>query len=161
MADLVVVTFKSADDARRAMEDVRALQRNGGIALEDLEMIECDANGKIHHVGDVDKTTKAGALGGGFLGLLIGLVFFPVAGLLIGAVAGGLIGKSLGHNVDKQLVKDVTADLTPGTSALFILVSGSAAALSNLFGNYQGKVYLTTVDPDLESQLKAQLGDES
>ncbi len=161
MADLIVVTFRNTEDARRAMADVRQLQRDGGIALDDLEMVECDADGKIHHVGDVDKTTKAGAVGGGFLGLLIGLVFFPVIGLAIGAIAGGLIGKSLGHSVDKQLVKDVTADLTPGSSALFILVSGSASALSSLFGNYQGKVYLTTVNPDLEQQLKAQLGDES
>ena len=59
MADLVVVTFKSQEDARKAMEDVRQLQRDGGIVLDDLEMIECDAAGKIHHVGDVDKSTKA------------------------------------------------------------------------------------------------------
>lgn len=161
MADLVVVTFQSSDEARRAMHDIRQLERDGGIALEDLEMIECDANGKIRHVGDVDRSTKAGAVGGGFLGLLIGLVFFPVAGLALGAIAGGLIGKSLGRNIDKQLVKDVTADLTPGSSALFILASGSAAALSGLFGKYQGKLYLATVDAELEQQLRSQLGDQS
>ena len=105
----------------------------------------------------MDKTTKAGVVGGGALGLLIGLVFFPVLGLAIGAIAGGLIGKSLGNNVDKKLVKDVTDDLEPGSSALFILVQGSAAALTGLFRPYEGKVYLTTVDAELEAQLNEEL----
>ena len=158
MADLVVVTFRGQDDARRALEDIRAMEQSGqGISVEDVEVIERDADGKIHHVGRVDKSTKAGAVGGGFLGLLLGLVFFPVLGLAIGAIAGGLIGKSLGHNVDKQLVKDVTDDLAPGTSALFLLMSGPGSALSGLFRPYEGKVYLTTVDPELEAQIKEQL----
>jgi uncharacterized membrane protein len=37
-------------------------------------------------------------VGGGFLGLLLGLIFFPVLGVVIGAVAGGLIGRSLHHD---------------------------------------------------------------
>ena len=92
------------------------------------------------------------------MGLLIGLVFFPVMGLALGAIAGGLIGKSLHHNIDKQLIKDVTDDLEPGSSALFMLVSGSASALTGLFKPYEGKVYLTTVDPELEQQINEQLG---
>jgi uncharacterized membrane protein len=157
MADLVVVTFRGQDDARRALEDLRSAQANGGVSIDDAEMIWRDADGKVHHSGEVDRTTKAGAVGGGALGLLLGFVFFPVLGLALGAIAGGLIGKSLQHGVDKQLIKDVTDDLQPGTSALFVLVSGSAAALTGLFKPYQGKLYLTTVDPELEQQLRDQL----
>jgi len=157
MADLIVVTFKNQTDARSALADLRATQHEGGLMIQDVEMVERDLEGKVHHVGDVDKTTKAGVVGGGALGLLIGLVFFPVLGLAIGAIAGGLIGKSLGNNVDKKLVKDVTDDLEPGSSALFILVQGSAAALTGLFRPYEGKVYLTTVDAELEAQLNEEL----
>jgi uncharacterized membrane protein len=91
------------------------------------------------------------------VGLLLGIVFFPVAGLAIGAAVGGLIGKSLGHNVDKKLVQDVTNDLEPGTSAIFMLIEGSAAALTGLLRPYEGKVYLSTLDPDLEASLKEEL----
>lgn len=158
MAELVVVTFGGQGDARRALDDIRAMEQSGqGISVDDVEVIERDADGKIHHIGRVDSATRSGALGGGFLGLLMGLVFFPVLGLAIGAIAGGLIGKSLGHNVDKQLVQDVTDDLAPGTSALFLLMTGPGSALTGLFAPYQGKVYLTTVDPELEAQIKAQL----
>ncbi len=151
MADLVVVTFRGQEDARKALDDLRVMEKSGGVLVDDVEVIERDADGEIHHIGRVDKATKGGALGGGFLGLLLGLVFFPVLGLAIGAIAGGLIGKSLGHNVDKQLVKDVTADLAPGTSALFLLMSGPGSALTGLFKPYEGTVDLTTVDPDLEA----------
>lgn len=157
MADLVVVTFKNQGDGRNALAALKETQRTGGLGIQDVEMVERDAEGKIHHVGEVDRATKTGAVGGGVLGLLIGLVFFPVLGLALGAIAGGLIGKSLGHNVDKKLVQDVTADLAPGSSALFMLIEGSASALTGLLRPYEGKVYLSTLDPDLEQQLKDEL----
>jgi uncharacterized membrane protein len=84
-------------------------------------------------------------------------VFFPVLGLAIGAIAGGLIGKSLHHDVDKQLIKDVTEDVAPGTSALFVLLDGPGSSLVGLFKPYQGKVYQTNVDPELEQQIQEQL----
>src|SRR6187551_2654671 len=108
MSNLLVVTFEN----------------------QEVELVERDADGKVNKVsGKVDETTKAGILGGGFLGLLMGLVFFPVLGLTIGAVAGALIGKSFGNNIDKQLVQDVVADLKPGTSALFMLIDGPGSAI--------------------------------
>jgi uncharacterized membrane protein len=160
MADLVVVTFGDQGEARRAYDALRDLERSGGVSIQDVEVIERDAEGNIHHTGQVDQATKSGVLGGGFLGLLLGLVFFPVLGLAIGAIAGGLIGRSFRHNIDKQLVTDVTNDLVPGSSALFILVEGSAAALMGLFANYRGKVYQSNLDPELEAQLNEQLSRE-
>jgi uncharacterized membrane protein len=157
MADLLVVTFANQEDAGRAREDLKKLQHSGGVSIQDMEVIEKDADGKIHHVGQTDSATKVGVFGGGALGLLIGLVFFPVLGLTIGAVAGGLIGKSLHHNIDKALITDVTNDLTPGTSAVFVLLEGSAAALVGAFEPYRGKIYQTSVNPELEDQLKEEL----
>ncbi|MFN8623451.1 MAG: DUF1269 domain-containing protein [Chloroflexota bacterium] len=157
MSDLVVITFKDQEAGRNALAALKDTQKAGGLSISDVEMVERDAAGKIHHIGEVDRTTKTGAVGGGVLGLLIGLVFFPVLGLAIGAIAGGLIGKSLGHNVDKKLVQDVTADLEPGSSAIFMLIEGSAAALTGLLRPFEGKVYLSTLDPDLENQLKEEL----
>ncbi len=40
-----------------------------------------------------DTGVKAGAVGGGILGLIIASVFFPIGGMLLGAAAGALIGK--------------------------------------------------------------------
>ena len=157
MSGLLVVTFRGEGDAFQALDTVRRLDKNSGIAVHDFAVVEKDADGKLIHRKETDQTTKAGIVGGGALGLMIGLVFFPVLGLAIGATLGGLIGRSLHHNVDPQLVKDVTNDLTPGTSALFLLFDGSPAALVGAFEPYRGKVYQTNLDADLEAQLNEQL----
>ena len=145
MSNLLVVTFENQEDGRKAHTELANLKSEGGVNIQDVELVERDAEGKIHRVG---------ILGGGFLGLLLGFVFFPVLGLAIGAVAGGLIGKSFGNNIDKQLVQDVVAELKPGTSALFMLVDGPGSALLGLFRPYKFKVYETSLDPELEEQLR-------
>jgi uncharacterized membrane protein len=154
MSNLLVVTFNNQEDGRKAYAELKNLKTEGGVQIQDVEMVEVDADGKVQRGGQVDQTTKAGIVGGGFLGLLLGIVFFPVLGIAIGAVAGGLIGKSLGNNIDKKLVQDVVADLKPGTSALFMLVDGPGSALLGLFRPYRFKVYQTSLDEELEEQLR-------
>src|SRR3954462_14512936 len=88
MSNLLVVTFENQEDGRKAHTELKNLKSEGGVNIQDVELVERDAEGNIHRVGKVDETTKVGILGGGLLGLLMGLVFFPVLGLTIGAVAG-------------------------------------------------------------------------
>ena len=153
MSDLVVITFKEEGSAAEALARIKSVEKGSGMSIRDFAVVEKGADGTLRHRGEADSTTKTGAIGGGFLGLLIGLVFFPVLGLAIGAMAGALIGKSLHHNVDPGLVRDVTADLTPGTSALFVLVDGHPSALVGAVSHLKGKVYQTNVDAELEGQL--------
>ena len=70
------------------------------------------------------------------------------------------IGRSLGQHVDKQLIEDVEADLTADTSALFVVLTGNAAALVGALQPYAGKVYQTSLDAEVESQIEAALEKE-
>mgnify|MGYP001815437705 CR=1 FL=1 len=161
MSQLLVVTFGERETAGQAAERLKGLQSGGGVDIGDMAVVEKDEDGKVHVHHGVDTTTAGGAAVGGFLGLLIGLVFFPIGGLVIGAVAGGLIGRSLHQNVDKKLVEDVTNDLTENTSALFVI--GSAASPAGVIGAlepYKGKVYQTTLDAETEAQVQAALDKE-
>lgn len=157
MSDLVVITFPDETGGPAALQAMREAQRNSGLALKDVASVVKDASGKVSTHNETSSTTATGVVGGGFLGLLLGAVFFPIAGLAIGAIAGGLIAKSLGRDVDKRLVQDVTDDLGPGTSAVFVLVEGNAAALVGSVRHLNGKVYQTTLDADLEDQLNQAL----
>jgi len=157
MSQLLVITFGERETAGQAAERLKGLSKAHAANIEDMAVVEKDADGKAHVHHGVDSTTAGGAIGGGILGLLLGLVFFPVGGLLIGAAAGALIGRSLHHNVDKKLVEDVTNDLTANTSALFVVGEGSAPAVVGALEPYKGKVYQTTVDSETEAQLKAAL----
>ena len=157
MSDLVVITFGNETDGPAAMAALRDAQRGAGLALRDVAVVVKDASGKIDTHAETDSTTIVGGVGGGILGLLLAGVFFPIGGLIIGATIGGLIGKSLHHNVDPQMVKDVTNDLTPGTSAVFALVDAHPSALVGAVRQFQGKVYQSTLDEETESQLEEAL----
>jgi uncharacterized membrane protein len=161
VSDLLVITFQKETDAADALARIKSVQHSGGLNLSDVAIVTKDASGKVNVENHADSATKAGAVGGGALGLLIGLFFFPVLGIVIGAGIGALIGKSLHHNVDPGIVRDVTTDLTPGTSAIFILVDGSAAALAGAVEPFRGKVYQTSLDPELEAQIKDELSHDS
>ena len=161
MSQLLVITFEARETAGQAAERLKELQKGHGVDINDMAVVEKDADGKVHVHHGVDKTTAGGAAVGGALGLLLGLVFFPVAGLALGAIAGGLIGRSLPGNVDKKLVQDVTADLTEDPSALFVLGSSSApSAVIGALDPYKGSVYQTTLDSETEAQLQAALDKE-
>ena len=161
MSQLLVITFEQRETAGQAAARLKEVQSAHGLDLADMAVVEKDADGKVHVHHGLDKVTAGGAVGGGFLGLLLGMVFFPVAGLLIGAAAGAAIGRSLHHNVDKKLVQDVTADLGPDTSALFVLGTGHPSAVVGALEPFKGKVYQTTLDSEAEAQIQAALDREA
>ena len=161
MKDLVVVTFANEADGRTALGRVRDLAKAGQLEIGDSAVIIKDADGKTHVTNEVSSDTKSGAMIGGFLGLLLGLFFLPLFGLVAGGIAiGALFGRSMGQSVDPKFVDDVTAELTPGTSALFVIVTGHAGALSQALHPFNGKVFQTTLDPELEATLNDALADK-
>ena len=65
-----------------------------------------------------------GALDGAFWGMLFGLIFFvPWFGMAVGAAFGALGGKMADYGIDDDFIKSVRAQVTEGTSAVFLLTS--------------------------------------
>jgi uncharacterized membrane protein len=155
MANLIVLTFDDTEQAIQALETLKKVQSGGYLKLNDAAVIVKDATGKVEIKNQVSSGTLGGALGGSFLGLLIAGVFFPLAGLAIGAIGGALVGKSLHKGVDQDFVKDVTEQLKPGSSALFVMVRSSDPDIAiAALRPYKGKVYQTTLPSDAEEQLQ-------
>lgn len=155
MSNLVVITFDDVDEAERVRDTLRSAQREDFIKLDDSAVVVKDEEGKIHVKNEMDRGVKIGAIGGGLLGLLIGGIFFPVAGLLVGVLGGALVGKSADVGIDQKFVKDVSEALQPGTSAIFFLVREANAdvALAAL-KPYKGTVYHTSFPPEAEKELR-------
>ena len=81
---------------------------------------------------------------------------------MLGLAGGALVGRMLNTGVDGKFVKEVEAELKPGTSALFILVSKSdPTAELAILRQYKGKVLQTTLSTEAEESLKKALGDDT
>ncbi len=123
MSELVVLTLDAPDDAEQILAAIRSA--GGQATIIDSAVITRDAAGELHLHEQIATGTSTGAIVGGGLGLLLGIMFPPLGLALAvagGAAAGAYLGHDLGGYVDGDFVKDVEAALTPGTSALFLLL---------------------------------------
>jgi uncharacterized membrane protein len=157
MSNLVAVVF---DDEATAFEMRAALvkmQKEYLIEIEDAVVVTRDQKGKTKLDQAVNLTT-AGAVGGGFWGMLIGLIFLnPLLGAAIGAGAGALSGKLNDIGLNDKMMKDIGQAFKPGTSGLFVLVRRATVdkvleGLKQFAG--KGKVFQTSLNKDDEAALR-------
>ena len=157
MSNLIVIIYDDPEGAFAMKNALKSVQQMGKISLDDSAVVVKDADGKVHVKHQMDRNVKIGAAGGGFLGLLLAGIFFPVGGLIIGAIAGGLIGASTDSGISHKFVNEVKEELQPNSSALFVIVRDAdpAIALSALRQHKgTGKLYQTTVTGEEEEQLR-------
>jgi uncharacterized membrane protein len=122
MSDLIAVAF---DDPAKAF-DLRArlaeLQKEYLISMDDVVVVTRDEDGKVK-LHQALNMTAAGALGGGFWGILIGLLFLnPLLGFAIGAGSGAIAGRLTDMGIDDKFMKEVGEQLRPGGAAVFVLL---------------------------------------
>lgn len=153
MSNLVVITFADEESGSTALGRVKDLADAGRLTIVDSAVITKDADGKTKVDNQISEGAKTGGFVGGAIGLMISIFFLPVFGLIAGAVAGSMLGRNFKGNVDKAFVDGVTAELTPGTSALFVLVGGDPNGLTMALAPFKGKVFQTTLDNELEDEL--------
>ncbi len=153
MSDLVVVSFEHAGEAGEALRSIRQVEGDGRLRLEDTAVVTKDADGKVRVHNEVSGATETGAVVGAVLGPLL-LFLFPLAGIAIGAGAGALVGRLFDTGVDDSFVQEVKASLTPGSSALFLVIKGDAAVVVAALRPYRGVVLQTTLAPELEEEIR-------
>ncbi len=155
MSNLVVLTFDDTEQAVQAFEALKHAQSGGHLKIDDAAVIVKQESGKVEIKNQLDTGVKWGAVGGGVLGLLLAGLFFPLAGLAVGAIGGALIGKALDLGVDKKFVQDVTENLKPGSSALFVIGSSdNPAVVAGALRPFQGTIYQTTLPSDSVAALQ-------
>ena len=157
MSNLVVITFDNLGDAREARTALGNLEREGLLKIIDAAVITRDAGNKLQVDNELESSTRTGALVGGLLGALISFMF-PLAGIVVGAIGGAIVGKAIEPGVDQDFVKDVSAALKPGTSALFFMFDADdpTATLAAL-RPFKGTLYQTTLSSDTEDALRRAL----
>ena len=156
MATLTAVKFPTASGADDALEILERLQREEAISVHDGAIVTWEYGATKPRTRQLNDLTGAGALGGGFWGLLFGLIFFvPILGLLAGAAMGATAASMRDVGIDDDFIKEVQEKVTPGTSALFALTSaGVPDKVAEAFRGVHGELLHTNLSRDQEAQLR-------
>jgi uncharacterized membrane protein len=123
---LTVWKFDTPDGARGAVKALEDMQRENLLTVLDYATVSWEQGKKKPTTKQGSPTSSTGALGGAFWGMLFGLIFFvPLLGAAVGAAAGALAGSMADVGIDDGFIKKVRSQVTPGTSALFLMTTGT------------------------------------
>ncbi len=161
MAQLVVFAFKDETGAEQMRDALVGLQKQHLVSLADAAVVIRKPDGKVK-VKQAVSLVGAGALGGAFWGMLIGLLFWaPWLGMAIGAAAGALGGALSDVGVDDKFIKEVGGTIEPGQSALFLLVQEwTEDKVMDELARFDAKVLQTSLSKEDEAKLRAAFGAE-
>jgi uncharacterized membrane protein len=159
MANLVVLAFDDEEGADRTLSTLAEAQQEGLISIADAAVVRRNADGKPK-VRQAANLVGAGAAGGAFWGMLIGLLFFmPWLGMGIGAITGALGGKFKDYGINDDFIKRVGDEIQPGSSALFLLAhSATIDKLQERLSAERFRLLHTSLSNEQEQALREAFG---
>lgn len=172
MSELVCIAFKDSGTADRVLNELRAMEKNYVLDLEDAVIVVRDMDGKVHLKQCVDVfggATVHGVSLGVLWGGLMGLLFMnPLAGL-IGSLAGGAGAGAIttaasehgllsDYGIPDNFIRALGSTITRGTSAIFLLIrSADQDKLLASFSQYEGTILKTSLSTEQEEKLRVAL----
>jgi uncharacterized membrane protein len=138
MATLTIWRFGSPDEAQHAARRVQSLSRNQLIVIHDAAVVWWPPDRKRPKLRQLSDLKGRGALSGAFWGMLSDV------------------------GIDDDLIQRIREQLTPGTSALFLLTSGAVIEkIQDVFtGEERPDLLFTNLSPDHEEALREFFAEE-
>jgi uncharacterized membrane protein len=160
MAELVAIVYPKEEIASKVMEKLKELTKLYLIELEDAVYVTKNKDGEVKLHQSID-LTGAGAVGGAFWGMLIGLLFFmPLGGMIIGAIAGAIGGKLADFGIEDDFAKSLANEMSPGSSAVFMLVRKvTLDKVEPELAKFGGKLLHTSLSKEMEEKLQASINE--
>ncbi|SMO97854.1 DUF1269 domain-containing protein [Paracoccus laeviglucosivorans] len=157
MSDLLVIAFDDETTGFELRSELVKMQKEYLIELEDAVVVTRPSADDIQ-LHQAVNLTAAGAVGGGFWGTLVGLIFLnPLVGAAVGAASGALAARFTDIGINDDFMRDLGHSVQPGGSAVFILVRKMTAdkVLERLEGfHIRGRVLQTSLPNDQEDKLR-------
>ena len=156
MATLTVLKFQGAPDAEKALGTLETLSKQELIKIHDAAVVTWPADKKKPKTRQLNNLTAGGALGGAFWGWLFGLLFFvPLLGMAVGAAMGALTGSMADVGIDDDFINSVKSNVTPGTSALFLLTSDAVLdRIQEPMSQFHFELIATNLSAEEEAKLR-------
>ncbi|MFV0407054.1 MAG: DUF1269 domain-containing protein [Propioniciclava sp.] len=121
---LTVWSFGTTEGAAAAAARINQLQKEELLNVVDGAVVSWDPNKSKPKTHQLFNTTGAGAVTGGFWGLLFGMIFLiPLVGAAFGAIFGAMSGALTDIGIDDSFIAQVRDRVQPGTSALFLMTT--------------------------------------
>ncbi len=167
MSELVVFSYKHPERAGEVLQEIATLKqenvRKPLIGIEDAAVAVRREDGKVKVRQTLETLMKGTQVTyGGLWGVLIGfLVGGPLLGALAGMGIGALLGRRLDIGIDNDFIDRVGAELTPGDSALFLLVRDTPVdELAAQLNTRGGRLFHTSL-PDEVAAAFTQAADDA
>ena len=157
MSTLIVIVYPDELQAEQVRLDFIKMQKEYLVSLDDAVIAVKKADGKVK-LHQMYNLTLGGAVSGGLWGTLIGLIFLnPLLGLVVGAGAGAVAGALSDVGINDDFMKQLASTLTPGSSALFVLVDSAITdKVRDELAGTGGKIIQTSLStPDQEKLQQA------
>ncbi|GGU34408.1 DUF1269 domain-containing protein [Nocardioides albus] len=156
MATLTVWKYDTTDGAEEAVKNLEELVQQDLIVLEDAATVRWEVGKKKPKTQQLTSTKGLGAMSGTFWGMLFGLIFFvPLLGAAVGAAAGALSGSLTDVGIDDAFINKVRDQVTPGTSALFLMTSDAVIdKVREAMRGHEGELIFTNLSSEQEAALR-------
>jgi uncharacterized membrane protein len=153
MSELIAITYADQGRAAEVLAELRRLQAEKLIDIDDVCTVTWDSAGKI----DLHQTLNTSTLGvvGALWGTLVGALFLaPLVGIVVAVATGGLGGRLTEYGVEDRFLRSLGRNLLPGSSALFIATRGhSPNRLMPVVRGFGGTIMYTPLASDAEARL--------
>lgn len=158
MTTLTVLKFDNTGAAERALDRLLELQKQLLIQVHDAAIVTWEAGKKKPKTRQMHNLAGLGAADGAFWGMLFGIIFFiPLIGMLLGAAMGALTGHFRDIGIDDNFIKSIRAQVTEGTSALFLMTSDAVIdRVSENMKDFDFEIIASNLSSEQEEALRQQ-----
>jgi uncharacterized membrane protein len=126
MTAFTVWKFDSPEGAKDANTILRLAEDDGLVKVVDHAVVTWPEGADRPDTDISHDSKKRGTVWGGFLGVLIGMLFFvPLIGAAVGAAIGAAVKTMEGTGIGKDELETIRSEVTPGTSALFVVTENA------------------------------------
>jgi uncharacterized membrane protein len=164
MTAFTVWKFDDPDGAERSCAALQAAEADGLVKILDHAVVSWPQGASRPDTSHSHDTTRRDTGWGALWGLVLGSLFLmPVLGAAAGAGLGALSGATKGVGIDKEQLETIRAQITEGTSALFVMTEeGDLDRLGERFHDLRSSKLIATNLTDAERSLLLEtFGDET
>ena len=161
---VLVIVYPEHETAVRAYEEVRRLDHEGKVKIEDAAVVTAHDDGQLEVVSTHRHAVKSAGKAA-FWGLLIGGVLtLPVVGLVMAGGAVGLAAHKSDRGKEDAFADRVRSILLPGRTALFVTGRAGTATPEEIIAvlaPFGGELAQSSLLSETEAKMRHALREEA